>query len=55
MAFRNLYPIFTGCRFRDCQHLAEPGCTVQMAVENGKIGAGTDRKLSDAHQTNKEK
>lgn len=28
---------YTGCRFRDCQHLAEPGCAVQTAVADGKI------------------
>lgn len=25
------------CKFRDCQHIKEPGCAVKMAVENGKI------------------
>lgn len=25
------------CRFRDCRHMAEPGCLVQEAIENGKI------------------
>lgn len=27
----------TGCRFRDCRHRAEPGCTVQDAIASGKI------------------
>lgn len=35
---------YGGCRFRDCQHTAEPGCTVQMAVADGKIS--TDRYQS---------
>lgn len=25
------------CKFRDCAHLAEPGCAVKAAVESGKI------------------
>jgi ribosome biogenesis GTPase / thiamine phosphate phosphatase len=33
--FRN----FQGCKFSDCQHLAEPKCAVQTAVQEGKIGA----------------
>ncbi len=28
-----------GCRFRDCQHQAEPECAVQAAVVSGKISA----------------
>ena len=26
-----------GCRFRDCQHLSEPGCAVRAAVDAGEI------------------
>ncbi len=26
-----------GCRFSDCRHLSEPGCTVRQAVEEGLI------------------
>lgn len=28
-----------GCRFRDCAHIAEPGCGVLAALENGEIEA----------------
>lgn len=27
----------TGCRFKDCRHLREPGCAVKDKVENGRI------------------
>lgn len=27
----------SGCKFRDCQHLVEPGCAVQAAAASGKI------------------
>ena len=28
-----------GCRFQDCQHIREPGCAVQKAVESGQLNA----------------
>jgi ribosome biogenesis GTPase len=28
------------CRFRDCRHLAEPGCAVDSAFRAGRIAAG---------------
>lgn len=28
-----------GCKFRDCQHDAEPGCAVKAAVETGSLAA----------------
>jgi ribosome biogenesis GTPase len=33
-----------GCKFRDCSHVAEPGCAVKAAVAAGRIG--TDRLAS---------
>ncbi len=27
------------CRFRDCAHLAEPGCAVRLALAEGRIAA----------------
>jgi len=27
----------TGCKFRDCQHLAEPGCSLREAVARGDV------------------
>lgn len=35
--FKEFQAFLTGCRFRDCQHVAEPGCAVQTAVADGKI------------------
>lgn len=35
--FREFRQFETGCKFRDCRHLAEPGCSVQDAIRNGKI------------------
>jgi ribosome biogenesis GTPase len=38
-AFVEFAPLVERCRFRDCAHLAEPGCAVRAAVENGRIAA----------------
>ncbi|MFZ2314297.1 MAG: ribosome small subunit-dependent GTPase A [Gammaproteobacteria bacterium] len=35
--FKEFKPYLTGCRFRDCQHLVEPGCALLSAVQDGKI------------------
>lgn len=37
--FKEFSAFLSGCKFRDCQHTAEPGCAVQAAVESGKISA----------------
>lgn len=37
--FADLRELSTQCRFRDCQHMSEPGCAVLAAVENGTIDA----------------
>lgn len=39
LGFREFKPYLTGCRFRDCKHAVEPGCSVQQAVLDGKIDA----------------
>ena len=36
-AFVELRPFLESCRFRDCQHLNEPGCAVQDAVADGRM------------------
>lgn len=35
--FREFLPFLGGCRFDDCRHLAEPGCSVTEAVRRGEI------------------
>jgi ribosome biogenesis GTPase len=37
--FKEFQSYLGNCRFRDCQHVAEPGCAVQEAVKAGKISA----------------
>ena len=38
---QHFYPEMTGflggCRYHNCKHLSEPGCSVRQAVEEGKI------------------
>lgn len=36
-AFEDIAALAAGCRFRDCQHRAEPGCAVQQALQEGII------------------
>lgn len=35
--FPEFRPLVDRCRFPDCQHLAEPGCAVRLAVEVGRV------------------
>ncbi len=35
--FKEFQPFLGYCKFRDCKHLHEPGCKLQLAVEEGKI------------------
>lgn len=35
--FREVHAVSEGCAFRDCMHVAEPGCAVRAAVERGEI------------------
>jgi ribosome biogenesis GTPase len=37
--YPELAPFLGQCRFRDCEHEAEPGCAVRQAALEGKIGA----------------
>lgn len=38
-AFVEFAPLAPGCRFRDCAHVAEPGCAVRQAVEDRRVAA----------------
>lgn len=35
--FKEFEPFLGHCKFRDCAHMAEPGCAVHQAVDDGKI------------------
>ncbi|WP_416674474.1 ribosome small subunit-dependent GTPase A [Egbenema bharatensis] len=35
--FADIESLAETCRFRDCQHDREPGCAVQMAIEQGRL------------------
>lgn len=35
--FNDLAELAAGCRFRDCEHEAEPGCAVQAAIDDGRL------------------
>ena len=35
--FREFRPLLGGCKFRDCQHVHEPGCAILAALEAGQI------------------
>jgi ribosome biogenesis GTPase len=37
--FPELAALAGNCRFRDCRHLAEPGCAVRAAAEAGRVSA----------------
>lgn len=37
--FIEFEPHIGRCRFRDCRHLAEPGCAIQAACDEGRIAA----------------
>ncbi len=36
--FGDIEALAAGCRFRDCQHVSEPGCAVQEAIAAGDLG-----------------
>jgi len=36
-AFRDVFDLADGCRFRDCKHMDEPGCAVNAAISEGHL------------------
>jgi ribosome biogenesis GTPase len=37
--FREFVPLLGLCKFRNCEHLQEPGCALRTAVDNGDVAA----------------
>lgn len=53
-AFEDIAALAEGCKFRDCQHRAEPGCAVRAAVETGTLATerlASFHKLADERGT----
>lgn len=50
-SFEDIDTLADDCRFRDCSHLAEPGCAVRAAVENGSLPA---ERLANYHALERE-
>jgi ribosome biogenesis GTPase len=51
-AFEDIAALAAGCKFRDCQHRAEPGCAVRAAVEAGTLPA---ERLASVHKLGDER
>lgn len=49
--FSEIIALASQCRFNDCQHISEPGCKVQQAIEKGVISA---RRFTSYQKLNKE-
>ena len=52
-AFRDFRPYLGTCRFQDCAHLKEPGCTVLQAVSEGKIAPERHRSYARLYENAK--
>jgi ribosome biogenesis GTPase len=49
--FIEFRPFLGQCKFRDCRHDQEPGCSLKQAVEAGKINAKRMDSYRQIHQT----
>ena len=36
-AYADVTELALGCRYRDCEHRTEPGCTVAAAIDDGRL------------------
>ncbi|MDD5394416.1 MAG: ribosome small subunit-dependent GTPase A [Thiothrix sp.] len=45
--FADIEQLAQQCRFHDCEHLAEPGCAVTLAVQDGRL---EQRRLDNYHK-----
>lgn len=52
VAFDDIDALAADCKFRDCQHRAEPGCAVRAAVEAGTLPAA---RLASFHKLTEER
>jgi ribosome biogenesis GTPase / thiamine phosphate phosphatase len=50
--FDDISQLAEGCKFRDCQHRAEPGCAVRAAAETGALERG---RLASFHKLDEER
>jgi ribosome biogenesis GTPase / thiamine phosphate phosphatase len=50
-AFGEISELAANCKFRDCQHVNEPGCAVRAAVESGELAA---ERLESFHKLGRE-
>jgi len=50
-AFGEIAELAANCKFRDCQHVNEPGCAVRAAVESGALDA---ERLESFHKLGRE-
>ncbi len=50
--FEDIDALAPECRFRDCQHRAEPGCAVQQAVTQGQLAR---QRLQNFHKLKDER
>lgn len=50
LAFADVVALASSCRFRDCQHLAEPGCAVEAAVADGRLDAQRLASFQSLHE-----
>ncbi|MBI1852086.1 MAG: ribosome small subunit-dependent GTPase A [Planctomycetes bacterium] len=49
--FEDVATLAASCRFRDCRHVAEPGCAVRRAVDEGALAA---ERLESFHKLQRE-
>jgi ribosome biogenesis GTPase len=52
LGFDDIIELSVGCKFRDCEHRAEPGCAVRAAVEAGTLPAA---RLASFHKLSEER
>jgi ribosome biogenesis GTPase len=53
--FREFRQLSSGCKFRGCTHLHEPGCAVRQAVERGEAARSRYEHYKDFMEERKEK